>query len=139
MSNINFAYIHIQGRLTSDPELVTLDGGRSLCKFRVAVNKRFGKKEKTSFIPVSVFGPDADNCGKYLSKGREVSVSGDFETDEWVDKEGNRQRGFSVIAHDRGVIFGSGGQLHDEEYQKPTVDSGSRVKNYMRDRRGSKW
>lgn len=114
MSNINFAQISIQGRLTEDPEMKQTGSGTTMCKFRVAVNRKISKdNEKTSFIPVVVFGKDAVNCGEYLSKGRTVMVSGEFESDNYEDKEGNKRTGFSVVA--RKVIFGSGGRANSDE------------------------
>ena len=108
MSMISFAQLNLQGRLTSDPEVSTLDSGTTMCKFRVAVNRRIpGGKERTSFIPVTVFGRDAVRCGEYLTKGKGVHVTGTFETDEWTDKNGSKRTGFGCVA--REVIFGSGG------------------------------
>lgn len=113
MSNINFAQITIQGRLTGDPEVNPTSNGSTRCNFRVAVNRRIGKDtEKTSFIPVVVFGKEAINCGEYLSKGRSVMVSGEFEADEYEDREGNKRTGFSVVAQK--VIFGSGGRSSED-------------------------
>lgn len=113
MSNINFAQITVQGRLTDDPEMVSTKTGTTMCKFRVAVNRRINKdNEKTSFIPVTVFGKEAVNCGEYLTKGRSVMVSGEFETDQYTDRDGNNRTGFGVIAQK--VIFGSGGRSNED-------------------------
>jgi len=121
----------IQGRLTSDPEVSSTRGGDTMCKFRVAVNRKIGKdNEKTSFISVVVFGREAVNCGKYLSKGRVVNVTGRFETDDYTDKAGNPRTGFSVVALD--VIFGSGGR--DSEAGR---DNSSNDRTSERDRDNS--
>lgn len=121
MSNINFAQMTLQGRLVADPKSIPLKSGTPMCKFRVAVNKRINKEtEKTSFISVIVFDADATNCMEYLSTGRFVMVTGDFETDSYEDKEGIRRTGFSVRAQK--VVFGSGGRANDAtEDQKPTT------------------
>lgn len=123
MSNINFANINLQGRLCSDPEMGQTNSGTTMCKFRVAVNKKINKdSEKTSFIPVVVFGKDAVNCGEFLTKGRFVMVSGEFETDSYVDKDGNKRTGFSVIS--QRVIFGSGGTKSDDDEDGPAEGPG---------------
>jgi single-strand DNA-binding protein len=112
-SIIDFAQLTLQGRLTDDPEMGTTSGGSTYCRFRVATNRRMGKdKEKTSFIPVTVFGTDAANCGKFLTKGRAVHVTGDFETDKYEDREGNKRTGFGVVA--KSVIFGPGGSMSED-------------------------
>lgn len=114
MSTINFATMNIQGRLTDDPEMKQTNGGTTICSFRVAINRKINKdEEKTSFIPVTVFGKDAVNCGEYLTRGRVVMVSGEFRTDKWVDKEGNNRTSFELIAQK--VIFGSGGRSNDDD------------------------
>ena len=116
---IEFATMLFQGRLTSDPEVRTLDSGTTMCKFDVAVNKRIGKgKEKTSYIPVTVFGKEAVNCGEYLSQGRSVHIMGDFETDKYETQEGQKRTGFGVIA--QRVIFGSGGTKNADTDTKKT-------------------
>ena len=143
MSNINFAQINIEGRLTDDPEIKPAKDGSTYCTFRVAVNRRTKDGEKTSFIPVIVFGKDAINCGEYLSKGRSVMVSGDFETDNYEDRDGNKRTGFSVRAHN--VIFGSGGQKSNDDDvprgsrddDKPTYGSSkSKATSYLNKNRG---
>lgn len=137
---IDFAQITFQGRLTEDPEMRTLDGGRSMCKFRVAVNRRVpgSDSEKTSFIPVTVFGKDAVNCGQFLSKGKGVHVTGEFETDNYTDKDGNKRTGFGCVA--RHVIFGYGGRKEEGEDDNrggPYDKAYNRTRSHMRGGRGS--
>jgi single-strand DNA-binding protein len=140
MSNMDFAQITVVGRLTADPEVSTTKGGTTVCRFRMAVNRRTGREsERTSFIPISVFGQEAVNCGEYLTKGRSATVMGIFETDEYTDKDGNRRTGFSVIA-DR-VIFGSGGTREDSDtYEAPADTARARgnrgARDYVRGGRG---
>jgi single-strand DNA-binding protein len=123
-SIIDFAQLTLQGRLTDDPEMGTTSNGSTYCRFRVATNRRMGKdKEKTSFIPVTVFGTDAANCGKFLTKGRAVHVTGDFETDKYEDREGNKRTGFGVVA--KSVIFGPGGTMNSDEDGPSDNRSGS--------------
>ena len=73
----------IIGNLTRDPELKTTTSGRSVCTFTVAVNRRFtnqnGERE-ADFIPVVVWGKQAENCAKYLLKGSSCAVSGSIQT-----------------------------------------------------------
>ena len=148
MSIIGFADMTFQGRLTDEPELRTLDNGRSMCKFRVAVNRRIpGGKEKTSYIPVTVFGKDAVNCAEYLSTGRVVLVSGEFETDKVPNKDGEMRTYFGVVA--RRVDFGSGGAKEEDDNkprgrdrygdQERSTESGyRRTRARLRDNRGDR-
>jgi single-strand DNA-binding protein len=132
---IQFTSFQFIGRLTSDPEMVPTSGGE-LCKFRVAVNKKIKDEERTSFIPVTVFGKQAEICGKYLTKGKEVFVQGEFETDEYVDKEGNKRTGFGCVVGFHGnVQFGDGGTRTDDAYaEAPVRNTGSVIRDKIQDR-----
>ena len=69
------------GRLTRDPETRYAAATQTaVCKFTVAVNERIGDKETTSYPRVVVFGKQAENCERYLAKGRLVGVQGRIQT-----------------------------------------------------------
>lgn len=94
----------ISGNLTKDPELRSR-GEMSICRFTVAVNDR-KKNQQTgewednpSFIPVVVFGRQADNCDKYLTKGRKVTVQGRIQTGSYKKQDGTRVYTTDVIAN----------------------------------------
>ncbi len=114
---MDYTLLSYSGRLTDDPQIRVSEGGMSICKFTVACNKRMGDgEEKTSYIPTTVFGRQAENCHEYLSKGREVRVVGELETDSYTDKEGIKRKGFScIVGLDGRVDFGSGGQKRETE------------------------
>lgn len=94
----------ISGNLTRDPELRS-NGQMSICRMTVAVNDRkknneTGEREDNpSFVPVVVFGRQAENCDRYLHKGRKVSVQGRLQTGSYVNKEGNKVYTTDVIAN----------------------------------------
>jgi single-strand DNA-binding protein len=91
MNNINLI-----GRLTKDPELRKTDEGRSMCFFTLAVDDTFSKEDRTDFVRVTVFGPQADNCEKYLRKGFLAGVSGRMRSESYTDSEGIRRYPVSV-------------------------------------------
>lgn len=93
--------ITIIGRLTADPELRQTSSNIAVCQFRVAVNRRFSGQngEKTAdFIPVVVWRQLAELCCKYLSKGKQVGVSGSLQTRSYEDKSGNKRYAFEIQA-----------------------------------------
>lgn len=69
--------------LTRDPELSETPNGTAVCKFTVAVNRNFtnanGERE-CDFINVVAWRSLAENCGRFLSKGKKVSVVGSLQT-----------------------------------------------------------
>lgn len=78
------------GNLGKDPELKN-NGKGSWCDLNVAVNERrkVGEtwEDKVEWVPVRVLGRAAENCGKYLKKGRSVYCEGRLETSSWTDEK----------------------------------------------------
>lgn len=98
----------IFGNLTRDPELKSLPSGMQVCSFSLATNRvyndRDGKRqEATDYHNVVVFGKQAENSAKYLSKGNSAYVEGRLQTRSW-DKDGQKQYRTEIVA-DR-VQFG---------------------------------
>lgn len=91
------------GNLTRDPELRTTSSGVSFCSFGIAVNRNFtnanGERE-ADFINITVWRGTAENCAKYLSKGRKVAVVGSLQSRTYDDKEGNKRYSLDVVADD---------------------------------------
>lgn len=86
------------GRLTKDPEVRYTTDQTAIAKFTVAVD-RYGKEKQADFIPVTVFGKQAENCEKYLVKGRKVAIQGRIQTGSYENKEGKRVYTTDVVAN----------------------------------------
>ena len=96
--------LHIIGNLTSDPELRTTQNGKSVCQFRVAVNRRRkaeGQPE-ADFFSVTAWEHLGENCAKYLAKGRKVSVVGEVSLRTW---NSNGKQGASLDVRALDVEF----------------------------------
>jgi single-strand DNA-binding protein len=93
MNNVNLI-----GRLTRDPELKEIGGGRSVCELRLAVDNpgRGGEKGEPTYVDVSTFGGQAEACAVHLSKGRQVAVSGRLMFREWTVRDGSKRSAHSV-------------------------------------------
>lgn len=89
------------GNLTRDPELSATPSGVSVCKISIAVNRNFtnanGERECDYFNLVA-WRQLADNCGKYLSKGKKIAVVGNLQTRSYETKEGDRRYVTEVMA-----------------------------------------
>ena len=90
------------GRLTRDPEVRTLPGsGNTVASFSLAINRNFRNKEgnvDADFINVSVFGRNAENVGKYVSKGSLLGVDGRIQTRSYDAQDGSKRYVTEVIA-----------------------------------------
>jgi single-strand DNA-binding protein len=80
------------GRAGSDAELKALNGGNSVAKFNIAVDK-YGKKGDPKPAPmwvrVEVWGKQAQVVSDYVKKGTQIIVSGELAIDEW-EKDGKK-------------------------------------------------
>lgn len=93
--------VALVGRLTRDPEIrYASDNQLAVTRFTIAVNRTFKREgqQTADFLPVVVFGKSAENCHKYLGKGRLVSVAGRLQSRTWDDQEGKRHYSYDVIA-----------------------------------------
>jgi single-strand DNA-binding protein len=103
------------GNLGRDPEVRYTPSGQAVANFTVATNEAWTdkagqKQERTEWHRVVVWGKTAENCGEYLSKGRQVYIEGRLQTREWTNKEGAKQFTTEVVANPAGgVVFLAGG------------------------------
>lgn len=93
----------IMGNLTRDPELKYIPSGTAVVNFTVAVNRRYTSqdgeiREETSFIPVVVWGKQAENCNQYLKKGSAVFVDGDLRQRSYETQDGQKRSVIEVVA-----------------------------------------
>lgn len=71
------------GNLTKDPELSQTPKGVSVCKFTLAVNRNFtnaNNERECDYLNIVAWKQLAENCSKYLSKGKKVAVVGSVQT-----------------------------------------------------------
>jgi single-strand DNA-binding protein len=85
------------GNLGGDPEVRSLPSGKSVANLSLATTERFtdrsgAKQEHTEWHRIVAFGPLAELCGKFLSKGRQVYVEGRLTTREYEAKDGSGKR-----------------------------------------------
>lgn len=78
------------GRLTKDPELKLLAGsGKANCRFTIAVNREY-KKDETDFINCVAWGKTAETISQYMTKGRQIAVSGSIRTGSFDKQDGTK-------------------------------------------------
>ena len=89
------------GRLTRDPEVRYTAGTQmAVCTFTVAIDRpvRAGGEKQTDFPRVTVFGKQAENCKRFLAKGRLVGVQGRIQTGSYTNKDGATVYTTDVVA-----------------------------------------
>ena len=89
------------GRLTRDPETRYTSGTQmAVCTFTIAIDRvtRQGEEKKTDFPRITVFGKQAENCERFLKKGRLVGVQGRLQTGSYTNKDGATVYTTDVVA-----------------------------------------
>ena len=89
------------GRLTKEPELRYTSTGVPVTTFFLAVNRNYTNQQgerEADFIPITVWRGLAENCAKYLAKGRLVAVSGKIQTRSYDGEDGKRRYTWEVVA-----------------------------------------
>lgn len=108
------------GNLTRDVELRYTTDQKPIARFSIAVNDGYGEQQRTSYIPIVVFGKQAENADRYLSKGSKVAVNGRIQTGSY-EKEGRTIYTTDIIASN--IEFLSAKQSANSE-RKPDKPSG---------------
>lgn len=88
--------ITLSGRLVAAPELRTTTNGVSVATAKLAVDRGFGDKKETDFIPLVFWKGNAEIASKYCQKGQKLIVSGKLQTRQYEDKNGNKRTAFEV-------------------------------------------
>ena len=98
---MNLNMVGLEGNLTKDPELKQF-GETSVCKLRLAVNKRTKENgewvNKPMYFDVDVFGRQGENCAQYLTRGSHITVGGRLDWREWTTDEGGKRQAVSINA-----------------------------------------
>lgn len=103
------------GRLGNQPELRYTSSNKAVTELRLATtdtwNDQAGnRQEKTEWHSVVVWGKTAENCERYLAKGREVYIEGRLQTRDYQDKDGQKRYKTEVVADRVQFIGGAKGE-----------------------------
>lgn len=89
--------VNLIGRVCNEVDLRYTPSEKAVAKFNIAVDDGYGDKKKTYFIPITVFGRQAENCEKFVSKGNRIGVTGKIVTGSY-EKDGRKIYTIDVIA-----------------------------------------
>jgi len=116
------------GNLTKDPELTTTNSGISVCRFTLAVSRRYvgtsGERE-TDFLNIVVWRNQADNCSKYLKKGSKCAVVGSLQTRSYDAQDGSKRYVTEITADEVEFLSsraGEGAERKEELAELQPID-----------------
>ena len=92
--------VSLIGRLTRDPDVRYSAGSQTaVAKFTLAVNRPFAKEgeQDADFIGITCFGKTAELVEKYMSKGRQVGVTGRIQTGSY-ERDGVKHYTTDIVA-----------------------------------------
>lgn len=94
--------VFLIGNLTRDPEMRSTQSGVSVCNFSIAVNRRFRNaqtgQQETDFLNIVAWRQLAELCGRYLTKGSKVAVTGSIQTRTYEAQDGSKRSAFDIVA-----------------------------------------
>ena len=91
------------GNLTRDPELTTTNSGVSVCRFSIAVQRRFSNADngpQADFFNITVWRGQAENCHKFLKKGSKCGVVGRLQNSSYEASDGTKRYSTDIIAEE---------------------------------------
>jgi len=118
------------GNLTRDPDVSTTPNGVSLCKFSIAVNRAYkdpNGEQIVDFFNIIAWRGLADNCGKYLTKGKKVLVEGELQNRSWEDDNGNKRYATDLIANNVEFLSPVNSNQNQGGYSEPPPERGKKT------------
>lgn len=109
------------GNLVKDIELKTTSTNISVCKFNIAVTRKFKNNEgerDADFFNIVAWRSLADNLAKYCKKGSKIYVSGEIQNRSYEDDDGTKKYVTEFIANE--CEFLNTKQTDGNSSQEPT-------------------
>ena len=81
--------VQLLGRLTRDPDVRYTDGGSTIARFSLAVDRRFKQEggDTADFINCIAFGKTAEFIERYIFKGTKIALNGRIQTGSYTNKD----------------------------------------------------
>ena len=124
MNSCNFL-----GRLTAEPELThsSKDPNLAICKYTLAVDRRFSKEDKADFIRIVAFGKAGEFASKWFHKGKRVLVQSRVQVDQYTDKEGKEAYSYVFVAENQEFADAPNISATKDEVESSVLDGFNQV------------
>lgn len=99
----SFNKVVLVGNLVRDPALSYTPSGKPVVNIDLAMNHSYKDKdgnkiEQATFIPVTIWGKQAEATAEYMKKGRQCLIEGALRQEKWVDKKDQKRSRIKVVA-----------------------------------------
>jgi single-strand DNA-binding protein len=117
------------GRLTRDPEVRYTEGGTSIARLTLAVDRRFKQEggQNADFISCIAFGKTAEFIEKYFNQGSKLVADGRIQTGSYTNKDGVKVYTTDVVIEN--VEFGESRSSSGEFRPEPSSAIGDGFMN----------
>lgn len=123
--------VQLVGRFTRDPDVRYTDGGSTVARFTLAVDRRYRKDggEDADFISCVAFGKTAEFLEKYFRKGQRVGLNGRIQTGSYTNQEGIKVYTTDVIAENVEFVESRGTSTGEQQRPAPVSAIGDGFMN----------
>lgn len=99
------------GNLCKEPNLRFTPSGKAICDLLVAVNRKSGAAD---YIPVIVWGKDAESCDRFLNKGSLVHITGRVQSRNYEKPDGSKHVAIEVVTQEIEFLDKPTGRLDED-------------------------
>ncbi len=101
--------VRLIGRIGQNPEVKSLNNGKSICTFSIALNERYKNNEgemvtSTQWHQITAWGKQAELASRLLQKGCEVAIEGKLNMSKYSDKTGVQRYSTQVVLQEFALI-----------------------------------
>lgn len=117
--------VSLMGRLTQNPELKTTQNGTRVTSFSLAVDRKYtpkGQERKTDFITCVAWRVSAEFISKWFRKGDMIGITGEIQTRNYEDKNGNKRTAVEVVIDN---AYFCGKKNESQQTEQPTFSNNS--------------
>lgn len=114
--------VFLIGNLVRDPELTETHSGVHVCRFTLAVNRRFSAQDgerQTDFFNVTAWRGLAENVARWTKKGNKVAVTGSIQMRTVEDNSGQKRTFVDIVADDVEFLTPKGSSGDDASAPAP--------------------
>lgn len=114
------------GNLTRDPELSETASNIPVCRFSIAVNRRFSSNDETDFFNITAWRQLAERVAKYVKKGNKIAVAGSIQIRNYEDNNGQKRTSVDVVAEEIEFLFqkqNNEARAQNETKKKPALEA----------------
>ena len=113
----SFNRVILAGNLTRDPQLQYTSSNTPVCKFGLAVNRKWKdrnsgeSKEEVCYVDCTAFGRSGEVINQYMNKGKPLLLEGRLHFSSWEAQDGGKRSKLEVVVENFQFLgAGPGGQ-----------------------------